>query len=559
MKMKYFVALLMAMLLAGCGDGVDDYIVTNPLNVNVPPTANDDSFVTLGNATMNRTAANGVLANDVTNGAAITAFDAVGSNGGTVVMNADGSFSYTPVFGFTGTETFTYTLTNANGASTGTVTATINNLAFFVDNTLAGGGNGSQATPFNNLADGVAALGTGDTLFVFRGDGTSTNLAGAFTLPAGASLIGEAVGLSVNPRIVAQEILPVGLAPTITGPITLSNGNTVSGLTIEGSASEGITSLGFTDATITNNTFRGNAQDQLNLLGGGGTILVSGNTFESVPDTINAIFFGTDSSGTFTFTGNTFTDDAATDPGNALFVGVAGSSVATVNVSNNSTTGDAVGTAFNQGLVLSCMESSNVTLSATGNNFSTLDFHGFNTDTTHSAATLSSTISGNIIDLTGSTGIESNSDGTINLTVAQNTISNIQGAGVSATADTDGSMMTAIISGNTVLGTVFGIELECNAPNVSTVKAAVRDNSVTNSLNFSVVAYGNGTESMCLDITGNTVNDSMRFEDNGLGAINVERLEAADGGPLTAVNTFSAGTVETVDNVVSQAAGFCGL
>ena len=50
-----------------------------------------------------------MLSNDGGAGLTVTAFDAASANGGTIVMNADGSFSYTPPAGFTGDDTFTYT------------------------------------------------------------------------------------------------------------------------------------------------------------------------------------------------------------------------------------------------------------------------------------------------------------------------------------------------------------------------------------------------------------------------------------------------------------------
>ncbi len=55
----------------------------------------------------------------------VTAYDAVSANGGVVVVNPDGSFSYVPAAGFAGTDTFSYTVTDSNGA-TSTATATVN-------------------------------------------------------------------------------------------------------------------------------------------------------------------------------------------------------------------------------------------------------------------------------------------------------------------------------------------------------------------------------------------------------------------------------------------------
>ena len=46
--------------------------------------------------------------------------------GGSVVINADGTVSYTPNAGFLGNETFTYTITDSSGeSSTATITVSV--------------------------------------------------------------------------------------------------------------------------------------------------------------------------------------------------------------------------------------------------------------------------------------------------------------------------------------------------------------------------------------------------------------------------------------------------
>src|SRR5262249_50068348 len=74
-------------------------------------------------------AAPGVLANDTNpDQATLTAFVVNGPNHGSVVLNGDGSFVYTPAPFFNGTDTFTYKALNglAVSAGVGTVTITVN-------------------------------------------------------------------------------------------------------------------------------------------------------------------------------------------------------------------------------------------------------------------------------------------------------------------------------------------------------------------------------------------------------------------------------------------------
>ena len=85
------------------------------------PVASPDAYTMPGNTTLTE-AAPGVLAND-TSATPMTAVLVTTTSHGTLSSNADGSFTYTPVTGFAGIDTFTYRATN--GASGNTVTVTI--------------------------------------------------------------------------------------------------------------------------------------------------------------------------------------------------------------------------------------------------------------------------------------------------------------------------------------------------------------------------------------------------------------------------------------------------
>ncbi|MFK7768551.1 MAG: Ig-like domain-containing protein [Mariniblastus sp.] len=92
--------------------------VTNPA-----PTANTDSFTTNEDTTFN----GAVASNDSDpDGDNVTfAVDGTGPANGTVTLNPDGTFSYTPNADFNGSDSFDYTITDADGA-TATTTVTIN-------------------------------------------------------------------------------------------------------------------------------------------------------------------------------------------------------------------------------------------------------------------------------------------------------------------------------------------------------------------------------------------------------------------------------------------------
>ncbi len=104
-------------------------VLVNP--VNDLPVAEDDTFTGTEDTQVTGSVfdnnGNGV---DYLQDAAVTvtAFDATSAEGGTVVVNPDGTFTYDPAPGFNGEDTFTYTITDAD-EETDTATVTINLVA----------------------------------------------------------------------------------------------------------------------------------------------------------------------------------------------------------------------------------------------------------------------------------------------------------------------------------------------------------------------------------------------------------------------------------------------
>ncbi|MBS2040607.1 hypothetical protein JST97_36810 [bacterium] len=217
------LTLTAALLVVGCGSDENGFSYgTFPLPTNSPGVVSSvavaDAFSTLGNSVLTGS----VTANDTVNGATVTAFQNPSNSGGTVAITAGGQLTYTPPANVSNaTDTFTYTLSNSVGSSTATVTVTIGARGFFVKNDAPAGGSGTQTSPFNTLAGAVAAATgvNGAAIVVFRGDGTSTGLNTPATLSANQSLRGQD---PANP-------------PLLTGPITLTSGNTLSDLSCSGS------------------------------------------------------------------------------------------------------------------------------------------------------------------------------------------------------------------------------------------------------------------------------------------------------------------------------------
>jgi VCBS repeat-containing protein len=91
--------------------------------VNDAPVANNESYASTAGTTLTINATNGVLANDTDLDAnALTAAVVATTTDGTLTLNPDGSFTYVPDEGFTGTDTFTY---RANDGTANSAEATV--------------------------------------------------------------------------------------------------------------------------------------------------------------------------------------------------------------------------------------------------------------------------------------------------------------------------------------------------------------------------------------------------------------------------------------------------
>jgi len=121
--------------------------------VNDPPVANNDAYSTKVN-TARSVAAPGVLANDGdVDSPSLTARLVSGTSHGTVTLNSDGSFVYTPASGFQGVDTFTYVANDGQADSNvTTVSITVDKSGQKVKITGAG-----EVRVFN--PDGTASFG----------------------------------------------------------------------------------------------------------------------------------------------------------------------------------------------------------------------------------------------------------------------------------------------------------------------------------------------------------------------------------------------------------------
>lgn len=267
-------------------DSIDSNTTLVPGSIQSTPIANPDTFNVIGNVRIQPNATQGLLANDFNpdngdNNGITASGPTTSAQNGNVVINPDGSFSYNPAPGFTGTDSFTYTITNTttNKTDTSTVTLLVGNgtatpgssVIWFINNTNAATPRDGRITnPFNSIAEfnSTAADEVGDIIFIYTGTGAYT---GPLVLLNNQQLIGQGVSVATATGFTVpaySDPLPgAGAAPTInsaaaagSNTVTLngdSGGNTIRGVTLGNASGSDIAGNNFGTLTVSDTTING--------------------------------------------------------------------------------------------------------------------------------------------------------------------------------------------------------------------------------------------------------------------------------------------------------------
>jgi VCBS repeat-containing protein len=265
----------------GSFNGSTSSTLTQTVN-NTAPVANTDSYSVNEDTTLNVTAP-GVLGNDTdTEGNPLTAVKVSDPSNGTVTLNSDGSFSYSPATNYNGSDSFTYRAND--GATDGnitTVSITINAV-------------NDPPTPVNDSASVVEDSGA-NTISVLVNDssapdGSETLTVVAVTQPANGStaVTGGGTTVSYTPS--------TNFFGTNTFSYTISDGN---GGTNSASATVIVTPVN--DApTGTDDDFTTNEDTPLNVAAPG----VLGNDGDVDGDALTALVVTNPAHGTLTLNAN---------------------------------------------------------------------------------------------------------------------------------------------------------------------------------------------------------------------------------------------------------------
>ncbi|AXY73505.1 hypothetical protein D3H65_05725 [Paraflavitalea soli] len=512
----------------------------------------NDSYSVIGNVSITLAAGAGILSNDPGDNKALLSVNGSAANiggpittaqGGTLTVNANGSFTYDPPAGYEGSDQFTYSIDNAFAApATATVTLNISGMIWFVNNNVGTNGSGKLSSPFNSLNNFQAVNnGTGnnpaanDNIFLYE---SGTSYDGSVTLLNGQKLIGQdaaatlatITGLSVPSYSAALPVTDNGNATLVTlvattaatNPINLiaAASNTIRGFTIGNNTGSGISGTGFGTLTV--------AEVAKN--GTGNAITVNGGT-------INGTFTNiTTTSGTvplsFTNISGALTVNAGSISGNTgtglLISGSAGNFTFT-NLPITNPGGTAFQVAGGNGTIA---HAGTISKNNAGR---LLDLQ--------SRTGGSITISGNLSSTSTSTGIlvQNNTGGSITLSGSSKVLNT--GASTPLTIQTNTGAVVNITGGLALTSTTA---MAMNVSGGGTVTVTGTGNTISN---------GNGG---ALSVVNTTIGaGNLNFQSIASnGAINGILLNNTGAGGLVVTGTGTAGTGGTIQNCTQRGARF---
>lgn len=271
------------------------------------------------------------------------------TGGGSVNLDADGTFVYTSEPGETATtDTFQFQINDSHGASsTQTVSLNLKARVWFVDVDNAGAANGTSTSPFTTTTAAASAGLANDTIYVGE---SAAQVPSAATLKNGQVLQGAGEALTVNlgatgtpsgnVTLVAAGTRPV-LSASAGAAVTLASGNTVRSLTIDPSgAAKGIAAaaagtVSIADVAVTD---QGTASTgaALDLTGAAGTISNLDITTQSATGLrLSGSSVSTDTASSITAVGGPAIDSSGATGGTLAF--------GAVSSSNSTSTGIALG------------------------------------------------------------------------------------------------------------------------------------------------------------------------------------------------------------------------
>jgi VCBS repeat-containing protein len=220
---------------------VDD-IAVRPLVVNQAPVAVNDSYSTIANTTMNQSAP-GVLVNDSdAEGTTLTAQLVSGASHGTITLNSNGSFVYTPTADYVGSDSFTYATSDGKATSNVatvsiTVSAAATLSALSVSPASVTGGTSSQG-----MVTLTSAAPTGGVVVTLSDNSSAASEPSSVTVPAGSTTATFTITTTTVTTATSVTVSAVYGGVTKTATLTVNPAIALSALSVSPASVTGGTS-----------------------------------------------------------------------------------------------------------------------------------------------------------------------------------------------------------------------------------------------------------------------------------------------------------------------------
>jgi VCBS repeat-containing protein len=195
-------------------------VTINITAVNDAPVAANDNYSVTSGQTLTTTTTNGVIANDSDpDGTTPTAVLVQNVAHGTLTLNSNGTFTYTPTAGFVGTDTFTYRATDGSlQSSPATVTITVTSASTPQISGPTSGIRGQELSFVLSTTDGTSSNvsyaidwdGNGTTDQTVTGPGNGTTVTHAFAASGNFNVKVTANGASTTQAVSITDSQRIG-------------------------------------------------------------------------------------------------------------------------------------------------------------------------------------------------------------------------------------------------------------------------------------------------------------------------------------------------------------
>lgn len=455
----------------------------------------------------------------------------------------------------------------------------------FVNNTSSS--DGTYESPYHSLAQAQENSSPNDIIYVFPGDGTTTGMNSGIVLQANQKLWGSGINHLVQTTqgeisIPAQS----STSPTITNTnvdtegnaITLARNNAISGITIASALNDAIYGAdpqnlevssctfnnintytiegyfsGDADISITNNQFLNNVNGIFLDLSGTSNLVCTNNTFRGQTSVSSTPFevAANNNRVIATIANNVFDTNTA----GSIRFGLNNTLSTTINVLNNTFTNNGTGSQSTLGsnfVILSNGTNDNCSILLKDNSFTGNASNSLYLHTSGAFTNLDVTATANTMTENGGSGIVlATPADTLTFMAKDNVIAQCNDNAIAVISSGSTANGNITISNNTItdIGNASnGIAIN---QDFSTLNLSITNNEINGCEGTGIISYApTGIDSLTLDISGNTINNCQNLSSNAASGIDIEQFTTLEGSITNNTLAGNSGTALVVGSTL---------